>query len=66
MRNAMKLLMVSLVVFALAVPVLAADPAPAKPAATRVKVPPVELDCSRPKAASGKKLRGRTRKHDAV
>jgi hypothetical protein len=29
--------------------------APVKPAATRVGVPPVELDCSRPKAESGKK-----------
>jgi hypothetical protein len=32
--------------------------APVKLAATRVRVPPVELDCSRPKAGSGKKLRG--------
>jgi hypothetical protein len=29
--------------------------APVKPGATRVRVPPVELDCSRPKAESGKK-----------
>ena len=29
--------------------------APVKPCATRVGVPPVELDCSRPKAESGKK-----------
>ena len=40
--------------------------APVKLAATRVRVPPVELDCSRPKAASGKRPQGRTRKHDAV
>ena len=39
--------------------------APVKLGATRVRVPPVELDCSRPKAASGKKPRGGTRKHDA-
>lgn len=39
--------------------------APVKLYATRVKVPSVELDCSRPKAASGKKPRGGTRKHDA-
>jgi hypothetical protein len=38
--------------------------APVKLAATRVRVPPVELDCSRPKARSGKRPRGRTRKHD--
>ena len=38
--------------------------APVKLAATRVRVPPVELDCSRPKAWSGKKPRGPTRKQD--
>ncbi len=32
--------------------------------AMRVGVPPVELDGSRPKAVSGKKPRGGTRKHD--
>ncbi len=34
--------------------------APGKPEATRVKVPPVELDGSRPKEMSGMKPRGRT------
>ena len=33
---------------------------------TRVKVPPVELDGSRPKAMSGMKPRGRSRKRDIV
>jgi hypothetical protein len=35
-----------------------------KLASTRVKVPPVELDGSRPKAMSGMKPRGRSRKRD--
>jgi hypothetical protein len=33
---------------------------------TRVKVPPVELDGSRPKAMPGMKPRGRSRKRDIV
>jgi len=40
--------------------------APVKLVATRVRVPPVEFDCSRPKAGSGKRPRGRTPKHDPV
>ena len=36
--------------------------APGKPEATRVKVPPVELDGSRPKEMSGMRPRGRSRK----
>ena len=37
-----------------------------KLASTWVKVPPVELDGSRPKAMSGMKPRGRSRKRDIV
>ena len=36
--------------------------APGKPEATRVKVPPVELDGSRPKEMPGMRPRGRSRK----
>ena len=39
-----------------------ANRAPGKPEATRVKVPPVELDGSRPKEMPGMRPRGRTRK----
>ena len=36
--------------------------APGKPETTRVKVPPVELDGSRPKEMSGMRPRGQSRK----
>jgi hypothetical protein len=39
--------------------------APVKPESTWVQVPPIQLDCSGSKTASGMKPRGGTRKHDA-